>query len=57
MDKNQKENIDILGVKWLLAPGGKEIIDRCQNQDLADKFGASRVQRPVSKYDRLRAHE
>lgn len=30
--QNEKENIDILGVKWILAPGGKEVVDQCQTE-------------------------
>lgn len=30
--QNDKENIDILGVKWILAPGGKEVVDQCQTE-------------------------
>lgn len=30
--KNIDENIDILGDKWILAPGGREAVDKCQQQ-------------------------
>ena len=30
--KNSTENIDILGDKWKLAPGGKDIVDKCQER-------------------------
>lgn len=30
--QNDQENIDVLGVKWILAPGGKEIVDQCQTE-------------------------
>lgn len=30
--KNITENIDFSGSKWKLAPGGKEIVDKCQER-------------------------
>jgi len=30
MTENEKQNIDLTGAKWTLAPGGREIIDKCQ---------------------------
>ena len=30
MTENEKQNKDILGTKWILAPGGREIVNRCQ---------------------------
>ncbi len=30
--KNLTENIDFLGDKWKLAPGGRDIVDKCQQR-------------------------
>ncbi len=30
--KNIRENIDILGDKWILAPSGRDVIDQCQQE-------------------------
>lgn len=30
--KNINENIDILGAKWILAPGGRDAVDKCQER-------------------------
>lgn len=32
MDEKKKQNIDILGKQWRLAPGGRDAIDRCQRR-------------------------
>lgn len=32
LKQNQKENRDIFGTKWDLAPGGKAVIDECQSR-------------------------
>ena len=30
MAKNQNKNTDLLGIEWVLASGGKDLIDKCQ---------------------------
>lgn len=30
--KKINENIDILGAKWALAPGGRDLVDKCQER-------------------------
>lgn len=32
MDETKAHNIDILGAQWRLAPGGRDLIDRCQTR-------------------------
>ncbi len=28
---NEKENLDYFGHKWILAPGGKELVEKCKD--------------------------
>ena len=52
--KNLNENIDILGTKWILAPGGREAVDKSQERiwhlhiELA---GYSALFRNLNSYD------
>jgi hypothetical protein len=32
MTEKEKQNIDLTGSKWMLAPGGREILDKCQSR-------------------------